>query len=96
MAVIAVLPTTAVLAVCSSTIPTSGDTFGKDSAVQLSFWQNPGGGSFGADCPTSCTGTPIKQQWYAIKNDVDTCYQWPGHSGENSMKSGTCHTEKIR
>ena len=35
------------------------------------------------------------EQWYDIhlSGEDDHCYQWPGNSGKNSMREGTCHHE---
>lgn len=96
--IIAVCTSTSTVAgVCTSNIPTTGS-----SAVELAFYSNPSGGTLGADCPVSCAGTPIKRQFYAVVVPAagggsstyasNPCLQWPGNSGENSMKSGTCST----
>eukprot|EP01001_Neometanema_parovale_P010977 NODE_7219_length_782_cov_144.918058_g6979_i0.p2 GENE.NODE_7219_length_782_cov_144.918058_g6979_i0~~NODE_7219_length_782_cov_144.918058_g6979_i0.p2 ORF type:complete len:170 (+),score=37.22 NODE_7219_length_782_cov_144.918058_g6979_i0:61-570(+) len=74
---------------CVADIPTTGT-----NAVQLSFYANPAGGKLHDTCPSSCDGTPIKQQWYAIADSTNKCYQWPGNAGENAMKSGTCGANK--
>jgi hypothetical protein len=72
----------------SSDIPTDGT-----NAIQtIRFYDNDSGGSEGDDCPSSCDGTAIKTQLYAIADQDDDCFQWPGRSGDNAMKSGTCNT----
>eukprot|EP00294_Goniomonas_avonlea_P008069 CAMPEP_0114553610 /NCGR_PEP_ID=MMETSP0114-20121206/7756_1 /TAXON_ID=31324 /ORGANISM="Goniomonas sp, Strain m" /LENGTH=772 /DNA_ID=CAMNT_0001738577 /DNA_START=12 /DNA_END=2330 /DNA_ORIENTATION=+ len=71
---------------CSTTIPSSGT-----NAIQISFFRNSAGGTEGQTCPSACTSA-IKTQWYAIADANDACFQWPGHSGENSMRRGQCLT----
>jgi len=70
---------------CSSNIPNNNT-----HAVQFHFFYNAQGGITGQPCPVSCSGTPIMSQFYAIADNTDQCFHWPGHSGQNSMKSGTC------
>ena len=80
---------------CISDIPTSGEK----GAVQLAFYKNLAGGVEGEECPSSCVdseNTPITSQWYAIAADIgDQCFQWPGHSGKNSMKEGVCNVDSL-
>ena len=72
---------------CVSDIPTSAA-----GAILVGFYKNTKGGVVGEDCPSSCFDTTIVEQWYAIADDKNThCFQWPGHSGQNSMKNGYCH-----
>ena len=77
---------------CETTIPLDGT-----DSVQLSFYNNPLGGEEGDDCPSSCVDSenpPVKQQWYAIAGDTwSGCFEWPGHSGENSMLAGVCDSD---
>ena len=74
---------------CNTTIPLDGT-----DSVQLSFYANPKGGDEGDDCPSSCIDSenpPVMQQWYAIEGNIwSGCFEWPGHSGENSMIHGVC------
>ena len=74
---------------CVSDIPTS-----VEGAILVGFYKNNNGGLVGEECPSSCYDTPIVEQWYAISDDTDNrCFQWPGHSGRNSMKNGVCHAD---
>ena len=73
--------------VCDSDLPSNNHG---DNAVFIEFWANPEGGVEGAPCPVSCDGNPISKNWYPIADEQDQCYQWPGSSGENSMRHGTC------
>ena len=46
----------------------------------------------GDPCPIDCDSAPaIKEGYYAIADATNHCYQWPGNSGRNSMRSGTCN-----
>lgn len=77
---------------CSSTIPTSNSG---NNAVQVSFYSNPNRGTMGAACPVACN-TAIATQWFKINTDAtNTCLSWPGNSGENSMRSGSCHSTSM-
>jgi hypothetical protein len=75
----------------TNNVPTSGER-----SVQLACYENDLGGNEGDDCPSSCFGDPIMEQWYAIAEEDDNqCFQWPGgqwpgESGANSMVGGVC------
>lgn len=76
---------------CGSTIPTQAGPL----TVKLAFYSNGGGGSEGDTCPSACAaGSEIKTQYYAVHNATaggdPGCREWPGNSGKNSMKEGTC------
>ena len=76
---------------CGSTIPMQQGPL----TVKLAFYSNSGGGHEGDVCPTACTaGTEVKEQYYAVFNATaggsPACREWPGNSGKNSMKEGTC------
>jgi len=67
----------------------------KDNAfsVKIGFWRNTGGGKLGDPC-YSCVGEPMIETFYPIADAEDKCWQWPGSSGKNSMKSGTCTADQ--
>ena len=49
----------------------------------------------GAACPVACN-TAIATQWFKINTDATkTCLSRPGNSGENSMRSGSCHSTSM-
>lgn len=51
--------------------------------------------SKGQPCPFNCDAVaPTVEAFYPIADPADTCYQWPGGSGTNSMKSGECNVDK--
>jgi hypothetical protein len=70
---------------CTNNIPTSGER-----AVKLAFYKNDLGGKEGDVCPSSCFGNPIMEQWYAIAEDDNQCFQWPGHTAAISFVGGVC------
>lgn len=77
------------------------DTRPKDNsnAVFIEFFRNENGGNLGDECPldsngkSPCDGTPLIGTYYKIADADNACTAWPGNSGENSAKSGTCHPE---
>ena len=76
--------------VCTTTTPE--DNSG-NNAVLINFYSNPNGGRDGDPCPVACA-TPVMSKWYKIADsNSDTCLQWPGNSGQNSMMHGTCHPD---
>ena len=59
----------------------------------MSFHSNIKGGTEGDDCPVACnSSTEVMQQYYQIAAADANCKQWPGNSGENSMRNGVCDT----
>jgi hypothetical protein len=80
------------IAVCTSTIPTDNSQL---NAVSIAFYSNPSRGQMGDACPASCD-TPVMTQWYYIADSSNPCLQWPGSSGENSMKNGVCSPSSLK
>lgn len=66
----------------------------KDNAfsVEIGFWRNEAGGRLGDEC-FSCNGDPMIQTFYPVADADDKCWQWPGGSGKNSMRTGTCNKD---
>ena len=72
---------------CPDTLPSDGDA----NAVYIEFYTNTQGGAPGSECPSACD-SPVAASWYPI-NDEDTCYTWPGRSGDNSLLNGVCNVD---
>jgi hypothetical protein len=73
---------------CKNTRPTDNS-----NAVKIAFFSNPLGGKLGEECPSACDSSTAlgKEELYAIADSADKCFEWPGRSGRNSAKHGTCN-----